>query len=469
MANKIKLTRPELKRYREALRRYERYLPMLKLKQQRLQVMLREVAQQRAEAERLRDEIEDALRQYETVLADRAGVPLEAWAKPSEVFVDEKNVAGVPVPVFRDVAFPEARYSLFGTPPWVDQALADLRERSRRQAMLEVLEQQERLLLGELTRIIQRVNLFEKIMIPDAREAIRRIRIKLGDEMTDAVGRSKIAKKKLAEALDTEPGTASTVATAEEDQPNAERVYRGGAAMIVPMWKIYLVARQTDRDRLLDILRELGIVHLVPVDPELAVPDEATSRQVDAIQSALQVLSGVEPRGSKPEISPAEAAREVLDIQRRVGRRAQPPGRAVPPVGTDRRLGRPEAGTASSSFGRRGSTCVSTPCRPTFSGRSRPSASQRSPILPDGKSDGGRGRPDRTRSACPTKPSRCRSPRATLRRFGPKRKTIDEALHRDIERLHQLAHLTPDMRSRAGAAGAAGRRDGRCARGGGRR
>ncbi len=73
-------------------------------------------------------------------------MPLDAWAKPSEVFVDEKNVAGVPVPVFRDVAFPEARYSLFGTPPWVDQALADLRERSRRQAMLDVLEEQERLL-----------------------------------------------------------------------------------------------------------------------------------------------------------------------------------------------------------------------------------------------------------------------------------------------------------------------------------
>lgn len=215
---KVKLTRPELKRYREALRRYERYLPMLKLKQQRLQVMLRELAQQRAEAERLCDEMEAALRRYEAVLADRAGVPLKVWAKPSEVFVDEKNVAGVPVPVFRDVTFPEARYSLFGTPPWVDQALADLRERSRRQAKVELLQQQERLLRAELTRIIQRVNLFEKIMIPDAREAIRRIRIKLGDEMTDAVGRSKIAKKKLSEALDTDSGTASTTAAADDDQ-----------------------------------------------------------------------------------------------------------------------------------------------------------------------------------------------------------------------------------------------------------
>ncbi len=131
MAKKIKLARPELKRHREALRRYERYLPMLKLKQQRLQVMLRDVAKQRRAAQQQCDEAEATLRQYASVLADRAGVPLNAWSEPSEILVDEKNVAGVTIPVFRDVAFPEARYSLFGTPPWVDRALADLRERSR--------------------------------------------------------------------------------------------------------------------------------------------------------------------------------------------------------------------------------------------------------------------------------------------------------------------------------------------------
>ncbi len=222
MAKKIKLTRPELKRYREALARYERYLPMLKLKQQRLQVMLREVVEQRSAAERACEEIEATLRNYRSVLADRAGAPLEAWSRPAEVLVDEKNVAGVAVPVFRDVTFPQARYSLFGTPPWIDRALADLRERSRRRARVDVLQREEQLLRHELTRIIQRVNLFEKIMIPDAREAIRRIRIKLGDEMTDAVGRSKIAKKKLAETMETQPDAAGAGGDRRDGQ-GAER------------------------------------------------------------------------------------------------------------------------------------------------------------------------------------------------------------------------------------------------------
>ncbi|MFW5692664.1 MAG: V-type ATP synthase subunit D [Thermoguttaceae bacterium] len=209
MATKVKLTRPELKRYRDALGRYERFLPMLKLKQQQLQVTLRDAAQARRAAEQARDEVDASLRRYRSVLADRAGLPLEEWSRPSDVQVGKKNIAGVEIPVFEDVAFPEARYSLFGTPPWVDQTLADLRERSRRDAAVGVLRQEEELLRHELTRIIQRVNLFEKIMIPQAREAIRKIRIKLGDEMTAGVGRSKIAKGKLSEALTDQPADAS--------------------------------------------------------------------------------------------------------------------------------------------------------------------------------------------------------------------------------------------------------------------
>jgi len=202
MAEKIKLTRPELKRRRDRLARFERYLPMLKLKQQQLQITLREVARRVLRAQQALDETVAKLARYQSVLADRSGLPLQQWSRPARVRTSHRNVAGVEVPVFEDVDFPEARYSLFGTPAWVDETLADLRERSRRQAALDVMREEESLLQGELARVIQRVNLFEKVMIPRDREAIRRIRIKLGDEMTAAVGRGKIAKGKLAKVVD---------------------------------------------------------------------------------------------------------------------------------------------------------------------------------------------------------------------------------------------------------------------------
>jgi len=194
---KIKLTRPELKRQRDALDRFERYLPMLKLKQQQLQLMLREVAEKHREAQEAVDAAESEFRAYRAVLADLAGVNVRQLAEPAEIRKSTRNIAGVIIPIFEEAVFAPAAYSLFATPPWVDKALADLRQLSRLKARRDVLNRQYELLKDELTRIIQRVNLFEKVKIPQAREHIRRIRIHLGDEMTAAVGRAKIAKAKL--------------------------------------------------------------------------------------------------------------------------------------------------------------------------------------------------------------------------------------------------------------------------------
>ncbi len=199
MAKKIKLTRPELKRRREALQRFERYLPMLKLKQQQLQLTIRQTQQRRRE---LQAGVEEAVRKFapsRAVLADVAGVNVKKLAAPEEVKTSTRNIAGVNLPVFQDAVFPQASYSLFATPAWVDKALSQLRDLNRRQAELEVIDEQFRLLQQELTKIIQRVNLFEKVKIPECREAIRVIRIRLGDEMTAGVGRAKIAKTKLTE------------------------------------------------------------------------------------------------------------------------------------------------------------------------------------------------------------------------------------------------------------------------------
>jgi V/A-type H+-transporting ATPase subunit D len=93
---------------------------------------------------------------------------------------------------------------------------------NRLQAQVDVLREEHRLLEAELTKIIQRVNLFEKVKIPEARENIRRIRIQLGDQMTAAVGRAKIAKSKITRSEQTVYGGS------EEPEPATSGV--GGAA-----------------------------------------------------------------------------------------------------------------------------------------------------------------------------------------------------------------------------------------------
>ncbi|HUU30537.1 MAG TPA: V-type ATP synthase subunit D [Phycisphaerae bacterium] len=211
MAKKLKLTRPELKRQRDALARFERYLPMLKLKQQQLQLTIREVeAQERAAAEAA-EAAQRTFEAYAAVLKDPAGLNVRELAKPADVKTTTRHIAGVLVPVFEGVVFSKPIYSLFATPAWVDRALADLRELNRRQAEVDVLAEVYRRLHRELVKIIQRVNLFEKVKIPEAREGIRRIRIHLGDEMTAAVGRAKIAKGKIGEADSAAYGQFSSV------------------------------------------------------------------------------------------------------------------------------------------------------------------------------------------------------------------------------------------------------------------
>jgi V/A-type H+/Na+-transporting ATPase subunit D len=194
----LSLTRLGLKRQRERLERFERFLPALKLRQQQLQLRLQQAEAAGAEARARLDRATEAFDEYRPVLGDLAGMDLLALAKPAEVLVGWTNVAGVPVPVLEEVRFRRVSYSLFGTPPWVDRVLAELQTLSRYRAELEVLERQRGLLRRELIRVVQRVNLFEKVKIPEARQAIQRIRIHLGDEMAAAVGRSKIAKARLA-------------------------------------------------------------------------------------------------------------------------------------------------------------------------------------------------------------------------------------------------------------------------------
>ena len=112
----------------------------------------------------------------------------------------EDNIAGVTVPVFEELTFEDIVYDVADYPLWVDTAVVKLREIARLDALTKTLRRQVELLEKELRSTAQRVNLFEKVKIPETRENIRVIGIYLGDQQTSAVVRGKIAKKKLQEA-----------------------------------------------------------------------------------------------------------------------------------------------------------------------------------------------------------------------------------------------------------------------------
>ena len=192
---KIKLTQAELKHQRDALRKYERYLPTLQLKKQLLQLeIVHQAAALRARKASLSG-MENAAKDWAGLLSEAPGIG--QWLIPGEIVTMKKNIAGVDVPVFVRLEFPPAEYDLFRTALWVDAALEALRAMVSAREEIRVMEQGISVLTRELRVTTQRVNLFEKVKIPEAREAIRLIKISLGDQMTNAVGRSKIAKAKI--------------------------------------------------------------------------------------------------------------------------------------------------------------------------------------------------------------------------------------------------------------------------------
>jgi len=195
---KVKLTKGELKRQRDALKQYQRYLPTLQLKKQQLQV---EILHQLSLLEQ-RQAAEESKRQAASgwigLLSDN--FEITKYILPQEAITDIKNIAGVDIKVFQRAEFIAPEYDLFLAPLWVDVAVEDLKTINALRQELHLLEEGLAILRHELRITTQRVNLFEKVKIPEAEEAIRQIKIYIGDQMTNAVGRSKIAKRKIEQA-----------------------------------------------------------------------------------------------------------------------------------------------------------------------------------------------------------------------------------------------------------------------------
>ena len=199
----VKLTKNELKVQKDRLKQFQRYLPTLQLKKQQLQAVVMQVTVQLEQVARQRQAAVAGLDDWVAVFAENDSFPadkrLETLIRPHHVVCGEENIAGVTVPVFQELSFEEIQYDVADYPLWVDTAAVRLREIARLDALEKTLRRQVELLEQELRATAQRVNLFEKVKIPEAKENIRVIGIYLGDQQTSAVVRGKIAKKKLQE------------------------------------------------------------------------------------------------------------------------------------------------------------------------------------------------------------------------------------------------------------------------------
>ena len=162
---KVKLTKTELKAQKDALSRYQRFLPMLQLKKSQLQMELQGMRAQAEDLEKREQQLLEEIRPWIGLLADES--------------------VRIPVAVDRvRLKRPRPRLQI------VELSVVDETGVARRDVVMRQVE----LIATELRTTSQRVNLFEKVKIPECKENIRLINVALGDEQTSAVARGKIAK-----------------------------------------------------------------------------------------------------------------------------------------------------------------------------------------------------------------------------------------------------------------------------------
>jgi V/A-type H+/Na+-transporting ATPase subunit D len=196
MAEKIKLNKNSLREQNQSLKLYLEFLPTLELRKQQLQ---KEVREAKMEIKEAREDFSILINEAKTWggRLENSTELVKSILKIKSIDSETKNIAGVKVPVLKKVNFNKRAYSLVATSWILDSAINFFQEAVFQKESIKFLQQKFDLINKELTKTTQRINLYEKVLIPETKENIRKIKVYLGDQQTAAVCRAKIAKTKL--------------------------------------------------------------------------------------------------------------------------------------------------------------------------------------------------------------------------------------------------------------------------------
>lgn len=193
----IKFTKQELRIQQVKLVQLEKYLPTLLLKKAMLQV---EVMHCNIEIEKLKKAFSEAQKkvdEFTPLLSEKVACDVLSLAEVSHVRKEYENIAGVEVPTFKEVLFTDPPYSLFDTPIWTDSAKELVMQMYVIKEQMIVMQEKKNALEKELRDVSIRVNLFEKVLIPRTKDAIKKIKVFLGDLQLSEIAQAKVAKAKI--------------------------------------------------------------------------------------------------------------------------------------------------------------------------------------------------------------------------------------------------------------------------------
>jgi V/A-type H+/Na+-transporting ATPase subunit D len=177
------------------VKRYQQFLPSLDLKRQQLIV-------ERYKAAASLTTVEEQIRQCRTMISENlpmisdSRIALNDLVTISDVSVGYENNAGVNLPILKAIDVAIKPYSTYAKPHWVDQAVIELKRMLELKVRLQIAQKRLDILEAAVKKVTQRVNFFDKILIPRAKQTIKKISIFLSDAERAGIVRAKITKQK---------------------------------------------------------------------------------------------------------------------------------------------------------------------------------------------------------------------------------------------------------------------------------
>ncbi len=193
--SRLQLNKSSLAQQLKSLETFQRFLPSLDLKRQQLMAERNKARQALADTQQKIELLQQQVGDQLPMLANHE-VDLSGLVEIGKAEIASENIVGTHLPVLASLDIKVKPYSLLTMPHWVDRTVEALKQMLELKVACRVNQRRLAILDKAVQTITQRVNLFEKVLIPKTKANIKRIKIYLSDEQMAAVVRSKIAKAK---------------------------------------------------------------------------------------------------------------------------------------------------------------------------------------------------------------------------------------------------------------------------------
>ncbi len=194
MAMKIQYNKTFMQRVGKMLDMRLKALPTLKNKESALRV---EVKKAKDAANDIERQLNEKKKSYEKMMS--------LWTefnpdliKVKEVKYSIKKIAGVQTPVLKDVEFDIQPFSIFNNPKWFMKGIEIIKELTILSFERDFFHKKMLILLYARKKTTQKVNLYEKVQIPEFQDALRKIKRFLEDQENLSKSSQKIIKKRKA-------------------------------------------------------------------------------------------------------------------------------------------------------------------------------------------------------------------------------------------------------------------------------